>query len=84
MRTKYIFENGDASVHIESYRDLSKDPLADSTMDTLASANLISLKFEWADGSSTTYMAIEYECGICGKYGHEERACPLSDGVEFE
>lgn len=47
----------------------------------LAGINTVGVTVHHADGSSTHYSSVEYECEDCGQYGHEagNPQCPTFD-----
>ena len=82
MRTRWIRTARDGITARAGVRDLNKEPLSDSTMNVLAGADLVSLTIKHSDGSKIEYMAIEYECEVCGSYNHRFEACPELDADE--
>lgn len=77
MRTRWVRTEYDGTV-TSGTRDLNKEPMPNQNV--LASINLYSLTFQFNDGSKVAYMAIEYECEECGKYGHPIQRCPNLQG----
>lgn len=81
MRTHFYITHAHGQP-IHGYRDLIKDPLADSTMTELAANGLVQVTYVYKNGQSVEYTAIEYQCEWCGSYEHRSEACPELEDQE--
>lgn len=63
----------------EEWLESSRHEIPHYLEEELAVVGLVSITKRWGDGSQTTYTHLEYECDLCGQYGHGNWHCPEAD-----
>lgn len=77
MRTKRTVRDAKHNLVSEEYVEAKWLPTV--LEQELATANLVAVTEEYVGGKRVTYTALEYECEICGVYGHTDQNCPSID-----
>lgn len=70
---------------VQGWLESSKGEIPSYLEEELAVMGLVSITKRYGDGSEVTYSHLEYECDLCGQYGHDDKHCPeaeLDDAID--